>query len=121
LEQCNRDCQPTILIVKKDYEKDYDEFWKDILEIEGVVDMEQVKRELADFHFMLEQVPKVYCEVTGSRISKPNTYAYEVIGEFNNLYCSKDITNDDLKEIFESDQTAEEKLEDIKSYFYIEL
>ena len=65
----------------QDYEKTYDEFWKEIIEKNGVVDIEQVKKELHDYHFILGEVPKVYCHVTGSRVSKPNTFASDVISE----------------------------------------
>lgn len=41
-----------------------------------------VKRELYDYSILLDHVPKVYSEVTGGRVSKPNTTAGAVIGEY---------------------------------------
>ena len=65
----------------RDYKADYEEFWKDLVEVDGKIDKDKVMRELSDYRFMLEQVPKVYDHVSGGRISKPNTYAFEVIGQ----------------------------------------
>lgn len=63
-----------------DYEQVYDEFWKDIVENEdGTLNVDQVKRELADFHHMLAEVPLVYSHITGGELSKPNYYARDVI------------------------------------------
>jgi hypothetical protein len=64
----------------KDYEKTYDSFWKKIIEADGEPSMDQIKRELHDFHTMMEEVPKVYDHVTQSRLSKPLTSADAVIG-----------------------------------------
>jgi hypothetical protein len=62
-----------------DYKQDYEEFWKAIVENpDGTLDKDKVMRELHDYRFMLHEVPKVYCHITGNRISKPNTFAHEV-------------------------------------------
>jgi hypothetical protein len=70
---------------KFDYEKDYEDFWKEIIEVNGVVSMDQVKRELFDFHCIMQEVPKVYDYITNGNISKPNTNANVVIGEFDRV------------------------------------
>jgi len=59
----------------------YDEYWKTKVEVHGLLDRGAVMRELFDYHNMLMEVPKVYCHVTGNRISKPNTHATAVISE----------------------------------------
>ena len=59
----------------------YDEFWKSIIEPDGVVDFEQVKKELHDYHICIVEVSKVYCEISNSRISKPTTAAHWIIQE----------------------------------------
>ena len=65
-------------------EKVWDEFWKELVcDPDGRVNIPQVKKELYDYHNMLEEIPKVFCEVTGGNISKPNTKAFEVISEYN--------------------------------------
>lgn len=57
----------------KNYEKTYEEFWRDIVEENGVVNMDQVKRELHDFTNVIEGSSKVYCNLTNGVISKPLT------------------------------------------------
>jgi hypothetical protein len=64
-------------------ERVWQEFWKPIVAPDGTLDVEQVKRELFDYHTTMENVPLVYDEITGGRISKQNTLASAVIGEYN--------------------------------------
>lgn len=55
-------------------EKHYQEFWKPIVENpDGSLNIEQVKKELSDFKMVMDGASKVYDQITGSRISKPNT------------------------------------------------
>ncbi len=67
----------------------FDEFWADIVCPRGVWVVEQVKRELFDYHSLLSEVPSVYLHVTSGRISKPNTLASEVIGVHDELFIDK--------------------------------
>lgn len=60
-------------------QKVYDEYWKRIVEPGGVLDFEQVKKELFDFHVMIQEVPKVYDAVTGGKFSKHLTRAEVII------------------------------------------
>ena len=67
-------------------EKVYTDFWKDIIEnSDGSINMEQLKSELYDYHFIIGNTAKVFCELTGSRISKPNTLADVVITVANDV------------------------------------
>jgi len=102
---------------EKDYKEDYDEFWKDIVEKDGVINMEQVKKELSDFHFMMQQVPEVYMEVTGGKISKCNTYAFEIINIFQDEYLSKGIVQDDIRDLLDDDTNLETLQQELKNYF----
>ena len=95
----------------------YDSFWKGIVEKDGVLDIEAVKNELSDYEFILSQVPKVYCEVSGGMISKPNTYAYEVLTQFHEHFEDKEITKDDVKDIIDRSETKEELVDELKDYF----
>ena len=52
-----------------DVERVYQEFWKPIVEIDGKLDVQQVKQELFDFWQVMERVPKVYCHITGDQVS----------------------------------------------------
>lgn len=60
----------------------YEEFWKELVETDGVLDAAKVKAELYDYHTLLMEVPKAYCHITRGRISKPHTAARYVIAEF---------------------------------------
>lgn len=42
---------------------------------------EQIGKELADFRFIIDQVPRVYMHITGHRMSKATYYAADVIAE----------------------------------------
>ena len=65
-------------------------FWEPIIcDKNGNIDVEQLKKELCDYYFVIHEVPKVYCEVTGGTLSKilydPNT----VISLFNERFGDK--------------------------------
>lgn len=52
------------------------EFWLPILRgKDGRPSLEAIKYELADYYFMLQEVPKVYSHVTGGRYSNPDCRA----------------------------------------------
>ena len=51
----------------------YHYFWKDIIEKDGKLDIEQIKKELYDFTTLMNNISKVYCHITGNQISKPLT------------------------------------------------
>ena len=106
--------------IEKDYKKDYEEFWKEIVEVDGKPDLDKVKRELSDYHFLMQQVPQVYMEVSGGMISKQNTYASEVLGEFNERFLDKSITQDDLKDALKNCKTLEELKEELTDYFQLD-
>jgi len=74
------------------------EFWKPIVcNEDGSMNTEQVKKELHDFLFMIQNVPVVYDHITGGIISKPLTDPKAVIDQaeehyrkcFEELYDSK--------------------------------
>lgn len=66
-----------------DVERVYQDFWKEIIcDKDGKVDIEQVKKELCDYYKILQEVPKVYSEVTGGVLSKPLYDAETVLSFF---------------------------------------
>jgi hypothetical protein len=71
-----------------------DEFWDDILVKDGKIDIEQLKKELSDFYYIIQNVPEVYCEITGNRISKPYTEAAVVLDYY------REYLNESIKEAF---------------------
>lgn len=66
--------------------EDQKQFWLDIIMKDGKIDEEQVMKELLDFGFMINEVPKVYMHVTGDLLSKPNYYAHSVTGAADEYY-----------------------------------
>ena len=65
------------------------DFWSNVVYPEGSTP-EQIQAELTDYLTILHEVCTVYDHVTGGRISKANTCADAVIGEFNDLWDLKE-------------------------------
>jgi len=81
-------------------EQDWEEFWKEIiLNPDGSINLEQLKKELSDFSIVMEEVPKVYCHITGNTLSKCTYLAEEVISCADNYYSHNMGFTDDLDKI----------------------
>ena len=94
------------------------EFWKDIVLFKnGKVNKTQMFKELADYSFMMEEVPKVYCAVTNERLSKLMYPSETVISEFEDCNLDKEITQDDVKDMIKDCDSLEELKKELKSYF----
>lgn len=66
------------------------EFWEPIIcDKNGNIDVEQLKKELCDYYFVIKEVPKVYCEVTGGTLSKILYDSNTVISLFNERFGDK--------------------------------
>jgi hypothetical protein len=79
---------------KTDYEKNFDEFWQDIVCNEnGEIDLDKVKRELSDYYIAIQEVSKVYYELTDGKFTKFNTDSIHVIAAaqdyFERLYSPR--------------------------------
>lgn len=73
-----------------DVEQVYEDFWEEIIcDSDGNIDIEQVKKELCDYYNILQQVPKVYNEITGGWLSKPSYQAETVLDVFREKYANK--------------------------------
>lgn len=99
-------------------EETYASFWKQLIQRpDGSVDLTQVKKELCDYSFMIDNTTKAFSELSGGMISKPNTYWYEVVGE-NNRKLEKDLEmyKDDLYDIVKDMDDPEEIKEHIRKY-----
>lgn len=59
-------------------EKVWREFWEPIVIKDSQLDLEQIKKELYDFYCAMQEVPRVYCHITGNNLSKI-TYKAEVV------------------------------------------
>lgn len=105
-------------------EETYKNFWKDIIcDENGEVNIEQVKKELCDFYKIIQEVPKVYSEVTGGLLSKPLYDAGTVISVFNERFGDKayavDYLADDWADITVDCQTNEDYKKSIFNYLGI--
>lgn len=83
-------------IEKEQLIKESNEFWESVFSEDYPFNKENAYKELSDFYFILEQVPKVYCAVTGDRLSKP-MYPAKIVIEAYEEDLNK-ICNDRLKE-----------------------
>lgn len=73
------------------------EFWEPLVCQNGVLDLEQIKRELYDFWMCLQEVPAAYVHVTGGKISKPHTRAVYVMDAADEHYARLHTPDDALK------------------------
>lgn len=101
------------------------EFWKTIIcDKDGNIDVEQLKKELCDFYFVINEVPKVYCEVTGGTLSKILYDPETVISCFNERYGQKavavDYLVDDWDLVTAECETNEEYKKAIFEYLEVE-
>lgn len=62
------------------------DFWWPILEKEGRLDLAQIMRELYDFRVVMQEVSKVYDQLTNGKFSKPNTAAEYIIAAVEENY-----------------------------------
>lgn len=104
--------------IDEEVEKEYQEFWKDIVENEdGTLNKEQVKKELCDFSMVMNNCTKAYVEMTCNNISKPNTKFFEVLGIFQEKFLNIECVRDDMRETIENCSTLEELVEELTDYF----
>lgn len=57
----------------EEVDKVWGEFWGPLLIKRGVLDVEAVKRELFDYHHLIQELPCLFMAATGDMVSKPNT------------------------------------------------
>lgn len=109
---------------KEDYEINYEEFWKDIVENEdGTLNKDQVMRELSDYSMVMDNCSRAYYAMTDGIISKPNTMFFEVDGIFNSKFVSTEYNiwgcPDDIIDILNDATSLEELKKEILNYFNI--
>ena len=80
-------------------QKVFESFWAEIVCPNGVWNLDQVKRELHDAWVMIENVPRVYCEITDNMLSKPTYHASDVISVFQERFVPKEceLTSEELE------------------------
>ena len=102
----------------KDYEKVWYDFWKEICTYEnGVLNLDQIQRELSDYKFLLDNVPIVYSHICG--LSKIMHNAQTIISETDEKYQEyfETMHKEDILSMIDNDMTGEEIKELIKEYF----
>lgn len=60
--------------------KSWREFWRDIVAPDGMISMQQIKKELHDYYRLMCTVSEVYAELTNGQLTKPNTDPRYIIG-----------------------------------------
>ena len=106
----------------EEVEKVYQEFWKDIVENEdGTLNVEQVKKELADFSMVMKNCSSAYEEMSGSLITKPNTYFSEVLKIFQEKFWNVDFVKDDIRDMLKDTYDIEELKSNLIEYFDLEV
>lgn len=84
----------------RDYEKDWEDFWKEIVcNPDGTINMDQLKRELSDHLMLQDHLGKIMCHVTGDRVSKLTTLP-EVVCQVADDYLNEQI-EEHLEELAE--------------------
>lgn len=64
------------------YKKNYEEFWKEIVELpDGSLDKEQVMKELSDYSMLIKHLTKIYTLASGNKVSYTTTLP-DVVYEF---------------------------------------
>ena len=94
-------------------------FWKEIIYKNGKIDEKQVMKELSDFSYVMEQVPKVYSQITNGLLSKIMYPADVVLTEFYDKFWDKGMIREDINDILNSKQNEKDKLKEIKEYINI--
>ena len=106
----------------EEVEKVYQEFWKDIVENEdGTLNVEQVKKELADFSMVMDNCSSAYEEMSGSLITKPNTYFSEVLKIFQEKFWNVDFVKDDIRDMLNDVDDIEALKSELIEYFDLEV
>jgi len=77
------------------------EFWKDIIYKNGKLDEEQVLKELCDYMYVMKEVPKVYCHITGGKLSKIMYPASTIIAVADDLISEECVYKDDIRSLLE--------------------
>lgn len=102
----------------------FQELWKEITNQDGSVNVDKVKEVLDGYAFMLDEVPKVYCEVTHGMLSKPHYYAESVLSIFRERFEDKvwalRLLPDDWDDVTADCKTNEDYKRAIFEYLEIE-
>lgn len=83
-------------------DREYPRYWDDIIfNPDGSINIDQVKKELSDYSFLMEQASKVYCYVTHGKMSKLNYKADTIIAEIADYITKTFIYKEDLRRLLD--------------------
>lgn len=104
----------------KEYIKQYNDFWKSIVENEdGTLNKDQVMRELSDYSMIMENCENAFCDMTNGEISKPNTEYWQVRSIFYDKFYDKEIVKDDISDMIKFCPTPDALVMELEKYFKI--
>lgn len=73
--------------MEKEIEENYQNFWKEIVENpDDSINKEQLKKELFDFSFLMENSSKIYYHITDGLLSKNNYTSKTVIDVADDVF-----------------------------------
>ncbi len=64
----------------------YDDFWRELVEVDGQPDRDKVARELSDYSHIMNELPILLDQITGGRMSKCMYFARDMIAETEDHY-----------------------------------
>lgn len=80
--QCENEKLRQELEMRKANEQESKEFWDGVFDEDFPFNKENAYKELSDYYFLLQQIPEIYCEITGGTLSKTNYFASSVIAAY---------------------------------------
>ena len=105
--------QPLKPDVQAEVDKEFNNLWKAIvLNEDGTVNLEAVKRELYDYSCLMDNANKVYIHVTNGAIGKTNTLASAIIAVADD--CSSEQLREETKELEEALELAHKEIKKLK-------
>lgn len=105
--------QPLKPDVQAEVDKEFTRLWKSlIINEDGTVNLEAVKRELYDYSCLMDNANKVYIHVTDGAIGKTNTLASTVIAVADD--CSSKQLREETKELEEALALAHKEIKKLK-------
>ena len=94
-------------------DKESDAFWDEIFsEKDYPFNKENAYKELSDYYFVLEQLPKIYMEITGGTLSKTTYFASSVVEAYND---SLDRYYEKIDNVEYDNNASRSALEEIKA------
>lgn len=106
----------------KPYEKEWDDYWsKIVLDESGIMDVEQLKKELWDYSILYHNTMEVVRELTDGMITKPQSKPetiIDVVTEHQTKKATKRFVDDMFDFIWENSTIDRDKILDyiIKTY-----